>query len=164
MKVQLTLEDLNEFQATILEKSTDFKKAETTFSLMASIGCRASEAMQQNFIENDEKSYLLVTKKRNFDRVILASRIPDDFLNCIKDRNMEYALASYSTINFYFERFRPYAIYNTKKECSTHIFRHIYAKNLKKIGYSMEEIKEDLGEKHLASVFQYVYSELYKLQ
>ncbi len=163
MKEKLTLTDLQEWAVKFLEKSEENTNAHTTFTLMHNIGCRASETRQENFVEYGERNYLLITKKRNFDRIIEISRIPENFRICIENRNMELALSSYSTIEFYLNRYAPYQIFNRKKECSTHIFRHIYAKNLKEIGFTMEEIQADLGEKNIASIFQYVYSELFRI-
>lgn len=162
MKVLITLAELNSWASDTISGAIINENAKTCFELMKNTGCRSGETRQERwrFVEDD--LFELETEKRNFNRLISESQVPSNFITCIINRDMKLCLASYSTIKFWLERCQPFTIYNTQKECSTHAFRHLFAKNLKEEGYSMTEIQVIMGEKYIASVYQYVFSELYK--
>jgi len=162
MRVLLTYEDLVDWAAATLAAAAINTNAETCLTLLSLTGCRAGETRQERWKYLEDELFELETEKRNYPRIISEEQVPLNFTFCIQQRNMLFCLASYSTIKYWLTKCQPFKVLNTKKDCSTHVFRHIYAKKLHLQGLSILEIQVVLGERHIASVYQYVYSALYR--
>ncbi len=71
-------------------------------------------------------------------------------------------LTSYSNAKRIFKRINPHGtLYVRSKPITTHIFRHLKAKQLKASGQSDIAIQGVLGQKKLSSTQVYIYSTIY---
>lgn len=139
------------------------KSAYHIFNNLSLTGARFNDIMSiNNWYIKDKDFIILKPNKGNNERVFKSKELDSIFLSWIEKKVDIKRLRSYSTCNRYFIHLFPInPIIQKKKRLTTHIFRHVYAKNLKKNDLSDEQIQKKLGEKELKSAQNYIYSTLY---
>lgn len=130
------------------------------YECMYYLGCRSIEALERDRWEFIEDSFLVLrTSKKNNHRIFKTYNVPSSFLEYLKNEHLEHNFVTYQKLNYNFNKYFIYShIYVGNKECRLHLFRHNYVKLLLNQGFSNEEIKDKLGEKHQSSADIYINS------
>lgn len=130
------------------------------FECMYYLGCRSIEVLERNRWEFVEDSFLVLrTSKKNNQRIFKTYNVPDSFLEYLKNESLEDDFVTYQKLNYNFNKYFIYShIYIGNKESRLHLFRHNYVKMLISQGFTNEEIKDKLGEKHQSSADIYINS------
>ncbi len=136
------------------ELSVDFK---LLIWIMLHTGCRVSEAL--NLSSNDINSNWFVkirgTKNSN-DRIKLIPPFP---FNYVKLKIPNIYLFSYMSRFYVYRKLRELGVYhkfgNNKNNSVTHLFRHIYASNLKEFGNKNGVASREIGHKSIKSINHY---------
>lgn len=130
------------------------------YECMYYLGCRSIEALERDRWEFIEDSFLVLrTSKKNNQRIFKIDNVPNSFLEYLKNESLEHNFVTYQKLNYNFNKYFIYSrIYVGNKECRLHLFRHNYVKILISQGFSNEEIRDKLGEKHQSSADMYINS------
>lgn len=136
-------------------------KAANTFNLLYSTGIRLAEVNVDLWVKSDDDKYILSPKKYNKVRIFEADELPELWKDCIRLEVMDCYCRPHETIkrrikevwsNGYF--------YSKTKQIRSHIFRHNYAKKVFEEKQTNEAVQAELGEKHLTSAMNYIYSQI----
>lgn len=130
------------------------------FEVMYQLGVRAIESIEKSRWTFLDDNYLLLSpSKMNNQRLFKLCLVPESFINYLKQDCLLESDVNYQKLNYIFSKVFIYSqVFVGKKECKLHIFRHNYAKVLLAKGFSSEEIKDKLGEKHQSSADAYITS------
>ena len=130
------------------------------YECMYYLGCRSIEALERNRWEFVEDNFLVLrTSKRNNQRIFKTSDVPNSFVEFLNNDLLDSNFVTYQKLNYNFNKYFIYSqIYVGNKESRLHLFRHNYVKLLIGKGFSNEEIKDKLGEKHQSSADIYINS------
>jgi len=160
----IDLETINKYNNNFIDKiqNFDFIKA-SIFNQMLLIGARFNDVYYLNNWEQiDDVFFRLKPLKNNNIRIINIKNMDPLLINQIQKKYNIYENTSYSNSLLWFKRIyeNPF-LFIKNKSVKTHIFRHAFAKNLKKKGKTDNEIKIILGERNQSSANQYIYSDIY---
>lgn len=130
------------------------------YECMYYLGCRSIEALERNRWEFVEDNFLVLrTSKRNNQRIFKTSDVPNSFIEFLNNDLLDSNFVTYQKLNYNFNKYFIYSrIYVGNKESRLHLFRHNYVKLLIDKGFTNEEIKDKLGEKHQSSADIYINS------
>jgi site-specific recombinase XerD len=126
-------------------------------------GLRFSEVYELDRWQVIDMNILEVQTKKGSDaRLFQNSELPPEFVWIIRNDAQYFRSFSYKTYTNYFTRFFRYPfIYTGNKQISSHIFRHLRAKQLNFEGQTDEQIRVYLGERDIKNAQSYINSEIY---
>ena len=130
------------------------------FEVMHQLGVRSAESIEKSRWTFLDDNYLLLNpSKLNNQRIFKLNIVPESFIDYLKQDYILESDVNYQRLNYIFSKVFIYSqVYVGNKQCKLHIFRHNYAKMLLADGFSSEEIKDKLGEKHQSSADAYITS------
>lgn len=164
MKTEITTEQLNNYLNQQINNSLIIKsyQAFNSFSLLLNTGIRAEEIDTNLWEKRTDGNFELIPQKRNNARIFSPSEIPILWQNAVINQNPIFYTNSYSTLLRAFHNTKNWTkIYIYTKEISIHLYRHLYARNLKELGLTDEQIKDKMGEKKQSSADSYIYGKLF---
>lgn len=130
--------------------------------LMWSTGCRLIESVEATRWKVLGNKIILETAKRNNERKLLFSEIPDLGKKFIEE-GVNLGLEKPQNTFQYQQQlfFGPRTFIIGEKKSFNHLFRHNVVRQKKIAGWKDKEIQKWLGEKTLIAAEQYIYSEIY---
>ena len=129
------------------------------FDTLYSTGCRYEDLNYSRWTVNADSTLTLKPCKYNLNRSFNFIDVNPFFIDYLTKGYSGFFQIPYSTLVHCF-RFHASGILATEKDKNLllHSFRHNFAKKLKKQGLTDSQIQLQLGEKHLSSAMQYIYS------
>lgn len=162
MRILSTVE-VDELCKSIIDNSISRKDfCSQFFKLLFSTGLRYNDVALSfsTYVSGDY--FTVQPSKNNNPRIIPISSIDNIFFQFVSGVDCFYYRISYSTLCRSFVKNCPYGSISVGgKSLFLHLFRHNYMKQLFAKGESLQSIAVITGEKHIASVSNYVFSEIY---
>lgn len=137
-------------------------KGLNSFELLKITGIRADEINLKYWIKLSPDLYKLTPTKRNNERFFTEAELTQEWIEAIELQNPVRFTNSYSSLMYYFQKTKLWSkMYVNVKEICNHLYRHLYARNLKDLGYTDDEIRIKMGEKKQTSADEYIYGIIY---
>ncbi len=133
------------------------------FDTMFKTGLRYNDICRM-YAEKQGANWIFIcpTSKGGAVKYYQATDLNNQFAISLQNGLNLTALTSYSNAKRIFKRVNPHGpLYVRSKPVTTHIFRHLKAKQLKASGQSDIAIQNVLGQKKLSSTQVYIYSIIY---
>lgn len=132
------------------------------FRLQYDTGCRIKEAVDKSFWSYSFPNWILEPQKNNNLRTFSPAELSQNSLEYLFSPWQLIPDKFYNKYDYVFQNSTEGRVFTVgQKHCTTHIFRHLYAKRLKNEGLLDFEIQIKLGEKTIDSARNYIYSDVY---
>jgi len=154
--------DLDAFlRSLILRLRTTHAAYFPFFETLYNTGCRYDDLLFSRWTITVNSTLTLKPCKYNNIRTFNFHDVNPFFISYLLTGSSAFFPIPYSTLVRSFQ-FNAGAILKTEKNKNLllHAFRHNYAKALKLSGLTDSQIQIQLGEKHLSSAMQYIYSNI----
>lgn len=154
-----TYNDLETTCNVILRQYDIYTNVGATLQLLYDTGLRAEEAVQLERFTLTSSTFIVNTEKNSSNREFPLSILPAAYIQALSAPPISgypYTIGSYTSLVRAVKMHSDKQYYKDKKFLVANVFRYRYVRYLQSIGYTIEQIANDLGHLSLTSTASYL--------